>query len=198
MKTPPKNTQRAYAVTSFILASLRGMEYDSGEVKKLHMQCARAMRSFSAQVDTDWFAIFISSIGDIWEYAGRKNDSLITQESVGALVEVLGYILPPAEFKEFLGIPAYHVEGVECNVRFKDISEIVLIINEELNKLLGTKSAVLQKPKQKKVKIKKEREKSKKQKKHEEEMLKIAEAKERKKARLQEIVKAAKERKIET
>ncbi len=197
MKTPPKNTQRAYAIASFILASLKGMEYNNTEIKQLHMQCARAMRSFSVQVEPEWFSEFINSIGDIWELAGKKNDSLITQESVGVLVELLGYILPPKEFKEFLGVPGYVRDGAINNAYFSDISEKVLVINEELNKLLGTKSVVLQKPKQKKVKVKKEKDKSRKQKKHEEEVIRIADAKKEKKEKLRKMIQEAKEKKAE-
>ena len=156
------------------------------------MQCARAMRVFATQVDTDWFAEFIDGLGDIWEEAGVKNDGIIEEGSIDAFVESLGYILPKSDMKAFLGVSHYYSYRHMYYRKYPEIVNTVLDMADVLNKKLGTKSAVWVKPKKLKTKKKREKQKTKKQKQHEEAVLRIAEDKKRKKERLQNIVKAAK------
>ena len=195
MKLPPKNVQRAYAITSFILASLKDAQYESIELKKIHIQCARAMRVFSAKVPPVWFDDFIDKVGNIWEEVGTLHDAKIEKDNAGLLVEAFGYILTPKEFKSFLGVSPYVNKDNHSLEDFKKSLAIALDINSELNILLETKSTVWQKPKEKKVKQKKPKEKSKKQKKHEVEVLKRQESKKRKQDFFAEIRKKAEQKK---
>ena len=193
MKTPSKNTQRAYAVTTFMMTSLIDKEYSNLELKKIHMQCARAMRVFSAKVDPSWFESFIDAIGDIWERIGPKGDFKIKASDAGVLVEAFSYLITPKDHKDFLGVAPYSDSTTHNSESFKRALSIALAADTQLNELLGTKSVALRRPKVKKAKVKKPREKSKKQKKHEEEVLRIANAKRKKKETLREMIRKAKE-----
>ena len=176
-----------------MMTAMRDKKYDSLELKKVHMQCARAIRVFSSKVDPVWFDDFINSIGDIWESVGNAQGIKTLQSDAGLLVEAFGYMLSPKEYKEFLGVSQYTNEDTHSKEEFRGALKISLGLNTELNEFLGTKSVALQKPKMKVTKVKKPREKSKKQKKHEADMKKIADSKIQKKQTLQEIVRKARE-----
>ena len=193
MKVPSKNIQRAYAVTTFMMTSLRDKEYETLEIKKIHMQCARAMRVFASKVDPAWFDEFIDKIGDIWEGVGPKGEFKIKSKDAGVLVEAFSYLITPKDHKDFIGVSPYSNSETHDTESFKRALSIALAADTQLNKFIGTKSVVLQKPKVRIVKVKKPKEKSKKQKKHEEEILRVANAKIEKKATLQAMIRKAKE-----
>lgn len=50
MKKIPKNVQRAYAVASFLGATLKEYEVDNPELHKLELQAKKAMKVFSVKV----------------------------------------------------------------------------------------------------------------------------------------------------
>lgn len=169
MSKPSKNTQRAYAIASYIGASLKTYEVNDPELDRLHLQVKRAMRVYTKKVGADATLALADKLGDLWVELGAKHSATIDEDSVPALIEAFCMVLPPKEFKDFLGIPPYYKEEHQFGKHYKAIMKSTNGLNSELNKLLGTKSVIMQKPKIKVPKIKKPRVKvkSKAQKAHE-------------------------------
>ena len=171
MSNVPKNIKRAYAVASYIGASLKAYTVDDPELHKLELQCKKAMAVFSKKVGKDGTMELANKLGDLWQELGDKHSHTIDEDSVPALIEGISMIVSPKEFKTFLGVPQYYKDRHQYYKDYPKIMDSVNSLNYKLNELLGTKSVTLQKPKVKVPKVKKPREKSKAQKRHEAEVL---------------------------
>lgn len=166
-KTPSKNIKRAYAIASYMATSLKAYKQESVELQRLELQCLRAMRVFTKQFGYNETMLLSKDLGDLWQYLYDNHSSTIDEDSVPALIEAMGMIIHPKDHKDFLGVPTYNDETNQHNKHYNAIMGSVNAMNWELNKLLGTKSVTLQKPKPKKVKVKRPKVKSKAQKAHE-------------------------------
>lgn len=195
MKVPPKTAQRAYAVASFIITSLRFNDDKDAALARVHLQAVRAMKVFAHKSPKPWFDEFINKLGDFWEAAGVKYDMKIEIKDSDVLVEALCCILPPKEFKSFFATSPYETKKSESSSEFRKACFIAAELSDMLNDFLGTKPAFVDLPKKKKVKEKKPRPKSKKQKLHEKRQAEAIEAKKKKeevRQKLKDIVAAAK------
>ncbi len=167
MKKIPKNTQRAYAVASFLGATLKEYDVDSPELHKLDLQAKKAMKVFSVQVGKAATMELANRLVVVWQDLHDNHSHKIDEDSLPALIEGISMIIPPKEFKEFFGIVPFYKHRHQYYVDYPNIMRSVNGMNSSLNELLGTKSVHLQKPKVIVPKVKKPKPKSKKQKLHE-------------------------------
>lgn len=196
-KIPPKTAQRAYAVASFIITTLRGVSEEAmgPKLAKVHHQAVQAMRVFVYKSDKQWFAEFIDKLGEIWEKVGNRYGVGVKIENAPMLAEALQYMIPDNEFKQFFATTKYYNPESYEDPDFRKSCLISADLSDEISALTGARPVSELLPKKKAKKEKKPREKSKKQKLHEK---REAEARERKAKReetrqkLREIVAAAK------
>ena len=189
-----KNAKRAYAVASYIGASLKAYEVSDPELDRIALQTKRAMQVYSYKMGKEATLELADKLGDLWQELGDKYSHTIDEDNVPALIEGIAMIMPPKEFKQFFGVSPYYKEEHQNCKDYRKIMDSVNNLNHELNKLLGTKSVVMQKPKIKSTEVKKPKGKTKAQLKHEAEVQRIADEKAKKKKALQEMIAKAKEK----
>ena len=155
------------------------------------------MQVFFTQAGPKIYWDLSNQCGNIWEKCGEDNKKGIAIERLPVFIECLSMIIPPKDFKDFLGVNPYIKNKHMYFKDYKNIAFNVLEMNDGLNELLETKSYVLFKPKVKEVKIKEKRERDKKKKKiiitekKNRVVKKIIEKKERKQLCLSKIAKIA-------
>jgi len=185
----PKNINKSFAIATFIATVLRDLEpYPDAELKKLHLQSKRAMNVFYSKVGDYQYHTLLEKLSAIWKELADRNENTMKEESIPVLVECLAMIITPKDFREFFATKAYVRDRHIYFMDYKNIALGTLELDKELNKLLGTKSYGLIKPKEVVVKVKKP--KNKKEKKRKEKtkpnrvIKKLVEKKERKKKNL--------------
>ena len=191
MNKIPKNVQRAYAIASYIGASLKVYEVADPELHQLELQCKRAMRVYSAKAGKQQTLALADKLGDLWQELGGKYSHTIDENSVPALIEGISMIISPKDFKDFIGVSPYYKHRHQYYADYWKIMDSANSLNWKLNELLGTKSVVMQKPKVIKPKIKKERTKTKKLNKHEKQIIADREKNERITSFLRDRIKSA-------
>lgn len=194
-KKPSKNTGKAFAVASTMLAALKSYDRYNPELKALELQASRAMKVFNAK-DRDEYWRISNRIADMWGELLEENPTTIKEYQIPILVEYLGMLIHPDTYKTFIGIAPYRADNLTDDEEvYKLVSRSVLALGAKLDAFLGTKPYTLVKPKEKKKKEKKPKQKTKKQLAHELEVQKIKESKERKRKALQKMIADAKAKK---
>ena len=186
-KPPARNIQRMFAVTSYIGATLKAYDIENYELTRLQKQCNKAMNVYAIKTGSVHYNELSDKLGDIWGELGKKHNNVIEEDSVPALVEAIGMLVLPKDYKDFLGLSQYTTDVSNCGKDYSSIAESVLALNESINGLLGTKSVTLMKPKEKK-KVKKVRTKSTKLNAHQKEVLEIQQRNERVTASLKDMI----------
>ena len=158
----PKNVIKAFAVSSTIGAVLKSHQNGEPKLLALQLQINRAMKVFSRKAGPKLYWKISDQIAKIWETIASRHQNTILEEEVPQFTEYLCMLLPPKDFKEFLAVSSYRTSikiRPEVNAR---IVESVLLLDEEINKFLGTSAYALTKPKQTITKQKTKRDISKK------------------------------------
>lgn len=163
-KTPARNYQKAFALSTFIASTLK--DYDTSkdrEILSIYNQSKQVMQSYHPISGVDHFNELTDKLGNIWVYLLTRNESnSIKEDDVPALIEAMCMIIAPLEFENMFGIKPYIRDRHIYYTAYPLIVSNVMELDKELNKLLGTKPYSIVKPKKEVVKAKKERDKSKK------------------------------------
>ena len=159
-KVIPKNVKKAFAIATYIATALHAFEEAhtlEEELIKLQLQVARAMKVFGAIGGTEMYLYLSDKNGDMWETLSQKNGFMLKEESLPLLVEYLCMLIPPKDFKEFIGVLPYSRERHLYMTEYPMVVKSVIMLNEELNSFYGTKFYTLPLPKKEVTKKVKEK-----------------------------------------
>jgi len=159
MKKIPKNVQKAFAVSSVIGAILKSSNNGEPALTMLSVQIDRAMRVFSIKAGRAMYWRISNEVNRIWFDLAGKHETSVTDDEITKMVEFCGMMIPPKDFKDFLGVKPYVSSTDVSAYKLKKIVNSVLEYDAALNEYLGTKPYTLVKPavsnkEKKKLKIK--------------------------------------------
>jgi hypothetical protein len=166
LKVIPKNVVKAFAIASTIGAVLKSNQTGEPKLVALQVQVLRAMRVFNKKAGSKTYWNISLKVADVWEKITERHNNTIKEEEVPKFVEYLCMTIPPKDFKEFFAIKAYSIKDDINPETNKNILDSILMLNDEINKISGTRSYSLPITRAKPVveKEKKKRDVSKKQK----------------------------------
>lgn len=162
MPKPSKATAKAFAVASSIASVIKSNNTGEPELTALLVQCNRAMKVFNKMAGRKIYWEISNYIQKIWEKLSIEHRTVIEFDEVPIFIEYLCMLIPPNNFKNFLGVSPYTTSKKLLPEVDKRVVTITLELDKEFNDYFDTKSYTLSKPKEKTIKIKKERDKSKK------------------------------------
>jgi hypothetical protein len=165
MAKPNKATIKAFAIASVIGAVLVSNQNGEPKLLALQVQINRAMKVFSIKAGYKLYWTVSNQIGKFWDEIAKRHQNTILEEEVPKFVEYLCMLIPPKDFKTFLGLSPYRTSINIDNETNRNILKSILLLDQQLNDFIGTKAYTLTKPKEKIQKIKKKRDISKKKKK---------------------------------
>ena len=180
MNKPSKNTAKAFAVASTLASVIASNNTGDPKLTSLLVQCHRAMKVFNIKAGRKLYWEISHHIQKIWEKLSLEHRTEIDYDKVPIFIEYLCIMIPPKDFKTFLGIDPYTTNETLDKDTNKQVVDIVLELDKELNDFFNTKPYSLSKPKEKKIKQKRTRDISKKQSKHDLEVINAKAKKERK------------------
>jgi len=196
MSKPSRSIMKAFAVGSTLGAVLKSHQNGDPKLLALQLQINRMMKVFHAKAGPKTYWHVANAVAEVWEVIAKRHQNEIKEHEVPRFTEYLCMLIPPKDFKTFLAVSPYRTSvQIRPEVNAK-IVESILLLDEELNKLLGTKPYTLTKPKATKIKVKKQRDKSSKvktQSSTSKSKLKEAERKSNVRSFLRDKIKAAKE-----
>ena len=162
MSKPSPSTKKCYAITSTIGAVLKSNQDGHPKLLALQLQANRAMKVFFRKAGSKMYWNISNQVAEVWEKIAERHQNTIKEEEVPMFVEHLCTLIPPNDFKSFLAIAPYRTTiTIDPQVN-RNIIESILLMDEEINKICGTKAYALSVRKPKPIKVKRERDKSKK------------------------------------
>ena len=196
MKVIPPRIIKAFAIASSIGAVIRADDNPEYKLKILMQRINAAMKVFSVQVGREEYKKISSKIAIIFEEIEAKYKGKLDEEDIPQFVELLATLVPPKDYQEFLTLKPYTTN--EPRMLSKRLLNTLAYFDIRLAELFATKAATypIQRPKPKQVKQKKPRDKKKpKAPVQKVSSSKIKKSLERKrKQRLKEMIKKAKEK----
>lgn len=144
----PKNTQKAFAVSSVIGAILKNSNNGEPALTQLLIQIDRAIRVFSIKAGRVMYWGISHEVNRIWFDLAGKHETSVTDDEITKMIEFCCMMIPPKDFKDFLGVKPYVSKTKLSDEKLRKIANSVLEYDFELNKFLGTKPYGLIKPKQ--------------------------------------------------
>ena len=140
-KRVPRNVVKVFALCSTIGAIIKGNHNGDPRLSALELQASRAMRVFHVKAGRETYWEISNRVGKIWEEITEKYDKTIPEEQVPAYISMLCSLVSEKDFKDFLGVKPYKdVNNVELDSR---VSHSILYLEEEINKIWGTKPVVV-------------------------------------------------------
>ena len=162
MAKPSPSTQKAYAITSTIGAVLKSNQDGHPKLLALQLQANRAMKVFFRKAGSKMYWNISNQVAEVWEKIADRHQNTIKEEEVPMFIEHMCTLLPPKDFKSFLAITPYRTTVTIDPQVNRNIIESIIMLDEEINKICGTKSYTMSVRKPKPIKVKRERDKSKK------------------------------------
>ena len=157
------DTKKIFALSSTIGAVL--MSHQDGEPKLIAMrvQIDKAMKVFSRKVGPKMYWAISNEVQRLWTRVAEKHNNTVDEDELPLFIEYLCTLAPASHFKKFLGLSPYR-SRVDMRPEIKvEVVKSVLELDEQFNKLFGTKPYVMAVRKPVVVKPKTERDKSKKE-----------------------------------
>ena len=169
---PSGNVNRAYAVASCIGATLKASPNPTPELVRVERQVNRMMKVYSRKVGRKHYWKTSALVEKVWIELADKYSNVIHEDSINVLSLTIGHLLNEQTYKEVLAIPQPGIPDDVDSEDFRKICESTLRLNDEFNRIFGTKSAIysIYKPKMKEPKKERPKIKSKGQIKHEDEV----------------------------
>ena len=171
MTMPNKQICKAFAITSTLYSVLTDFQNGDIRLMALRRKCFLAMKVFGRMAGTQAYTEISSDIGKMWNKILTKYQTTIRHDEIPVYIEYLSMLIPPTDHKQFVNLDPY---TTKTDIRLeKEIAVVnsVLMYDNMLNELLGTRAYTLTKPKPIKVKKTKEKKKSKAQIKHDQQII---------------------------
>ncbi len=191
MKITP-NIRKIVGLTTILGATLKSANSGSPKLVTLQVQCNRALKVFHKKDPKEYYKI-TDDVFEMWKILTERYSTLLTLEESTTFLSMLCTLVPPSDYKAFLGVSPY--KGIETlrEGKLEELTKSVLDLDQRLNKLFGTTSYTLPIRKPKEVKVKRARDKSKKVKKELKNRVFDKGKKQRVKNSLKEMIAKAKE-----
>lgn len=162
MGKPGKATNKMFAIASIIGATLKSSNTGDPKLLNLAVQSNKAMQVYSIKVGHTAYWEVSEAIKKIWFALAEKHENKLEHDEVPVFIQYVCMLVPENNFKSFLMVPPYTINKELSKEKNLAIVKSVLDLDNELNKLFGTRAHTVTKPKQKIAKLKKQRDKSKK------------------------------------
>lgn len=195
MKTIPKNVKHAFLISSYMGSVLKYHKEGRPKLLALHKRIDQGMRRYAIVGGSKAYNELSNAGQQIWIDLSERHDTLLSNDETEIFVELLGSLMNPKNHKDFLGMEHFNTAYNASEQTYREMCHSVLDLNDEVNKLLGTKSQVYPVLKPKVEKAKKPKEKSKAQKAHEKRVAEEKARQERVTKTLREMIAKAKEKK---
>ena len=148
-----------FALSSCIGATIKTAEASELRLITLNTQINNAMRVFNAKAGRKVYFGTAKIVEKIWIKLQSKHDTTIHNEKLSVFVEMLCMLVPPNNFKDFIGIAPCRSKVSVTKEEYAEMAKLALDLDFELNNVFGTSPYALTKPKQKLEKVKKQRDK---------------------------------------
>jgi hypothetical protein len=156
-KKAPKNAQKAFAVVSCVGSAIKIVDQRTVKHNALFLQAGKARSVFRKVAGNKTYFTIDAGLTEIWTRLSKKHDTLLTEDSLGVYIEMLCMLIPPKDFKEFMGVSAYRSKAEVDPKTYATMAKSILDLDHELNLFLDTNPYSIPLPKKKIEKIKKER-----------------------------------------
>jgi len=163
----PRHVKRAFLVASFIGSVLKSNQTGRVVLIGLERRANNAMYRFSAvsaKNEPELYRSLSNSGIKMWVDLSETHSIDLLPGEVEIFVEILGYIISPKDYKDFLGFEHFKSNVETTDEKMKKICSSALALSDKINELLGTKNYTEMVRKSKTKKVKKQRDKSKKKK----------------------------------
>ncbi len=162
MAKPSPSTIKAFCVASTLGAVLKSNQDGHPKLLQLQLQINRAMKVFYRKASPKVYWSISNKVAEVWETIAERHQNSIKAEEVPKFIEYLCILVPPQDFKAFLATTPFRTSVIIDSQTNINIIESILLLDEEINKICGTKSYTMSVRKPKPIKVKKIRDKSKK------------------------------------
>lgn len=159
-KTIPRNVKKAFLISSYMGSVLKYHKEGTTKLLALHKRINNGMNRYALVAGGKEYFNLAKSGEDIWVKLSERHKTTLTKEETEIFIELLGYVLSPKDYKDFLAMEQYKTAVRTTDEIYARMCESVLDLNDEVNELLGTKSCAHALIKPKAEKIKKQRDKA--------------------------------------
>ena len=161
-KTIPRNVKHAFLISSYMGSVLKYHKEGRPVLLALHTRINQGMRRYALVAGGRAYNELADAGADIWRQLAEKHHTLLQINETEIFVEMLGSLMNPKNYKDFLGMEHFKTKQTTSDDKYAAMCHSVLDLNDKVNELLGTNSQVYPILKPKSEKKKKERSKSKK------------------------------------